>query len=329
MSETGLDGSRDTIEVAGLSVPSPIRHLWERARRWARRDPSPTIAFGHGDLHAGNVLLVGDQITIIDHALAGPKQPSAADAARLIGSLWRDVVVPSLSDADLATATAALLNPSLAGATREGGRAARFLEAAVEKALATGLHTPGRARDLWVALHHFAFIGLKWPGSRSQLLAMVLLAAVAAERADTAARELVLALQLRRLVPDRAGSRELVVHLPAYLEAASSIARAIDPSPSQEIRRRLLEEILTFTVNEAAALAATPDARDDTLERLLDKALVGAFGTADVQFAEGVRADVTGSYTPRDRVLLADILFFALMVVWRADAFQLLLEKIT
>lgn len=100
----GLDPEAETFEIADLTFRNPLPGLQKRVRGWARRDPRPLYSFGHGDLHGGNVLCVETNLAIIDHAMAGDGQPCCADAARLVGSLWRTAIAPALSRDEVAIA---------------------------------------------------------------------------------------------------------------------------------------------------------------------------------------------------------------------------------
>ncbi len=182
-----LDPEAASLPFGDLSVANPLLGWHRRLRAWSERKPRPTAAVGHGDFHGGNILCGPSGVAIIDHAHGGPDQPSWADAARLLGALWREVLGPTLTRAEMVRV---LHGAAAADAGSPVERAARFFHQGIQSALEVGPKGPAARRELWIDLHHFAWIGLKWPGSEASHAAMIALAAEAVVRVEALERSL-------------------------------------------------------------------------------------------------------------------------------------------
>ncbi len=130
-----LDPAANEWKLAGLSFRNPLPELQKWSRKWIGRRPWPLYSFGHGDLHGGNILRVGDDLAIIDHALAGEEHPSWADAARLIGSLWGNSIAVCLTREEIALAVHQAFKPPTINANGRAAVAAGLLKAGVEASI--------------------------------------------------------------------------------------------------------------------------------------------------------------------------------------------------
>lgn len=235
LTQAGPEFGGEYLKVGPLDIENPLHGLQARAIRWARYGNQPTFCFGHGDLHGGNVLCAGSVVTVIDHALAGENHPSWADAARLIGSLLRNALAPWLTPAEMGRALASAF---LDFAKPESGRVAMavdLLRSAVEAAIEAGPRQDGAARELWIDLHHFAWIGLKWGDSAKTgaWAAMVLLAGVAVEA--VALEERRLEVREQKVLAALAGPHVETSLAPGILHGAHSPPQVGNPPWRQAI----------------------------------------------------------------------------------------------
>lgn len=324
--EAGVDPMADRLQAGSIELPNPLPGLQQRVRAWARRRPWPSYCFGHGDLHGGNVLSVGGAIAIIDHALSGEGHPAWADAARLIASLWRNAVAPRFQSEEVARILdlAFRRKPDL---TEESpaALAAALLRKAFESAIAAGPAQEEARRELWIDLHHFAWIGLKWPGPPQAHLAMILLAAVAVEKIEAESQALSRRDELRSSLPARLDSEGLIQSLPAHLGRLKAILGELS-EPGSELLWRFREEMQKLAGEQLRDLEANPGDSGGLLARLLGKALTRSWSPQDTVDALSVRLGKDGLYSSMDRMVLADVLFFACAFSWHGQVFGLLLD---
>jgi tetratricopeptide (TPR) repeat protein len=216
----GEDLSRPVVALGGHWFHNPLHHLSlpliERTR-----PPIPTRAVpAHGDLHPGNVLVVGTSPIIIDYGLSEPRAPIGIDAARLFGGLVRDVYSDAFTVDELTVVLRAVVLSdagALADAPVHLVHAASLLECVQSLALAV---MGEGAAELWALhLYGFAFIGLKWDAEPPRAHAACgLLAAVA----------------LTKLLGTPSPDELLTVRRPAEAHAAD-IAPDIAPEAPAEI----------------------------------------------------------------------------------------------
>lgn len=324
--EAGLDPGSARLQVGRVELPNPLPDFQARVNSWARRAPWPSYCFGHGELHGGNVLSVGGSIAIIDHALSGDGHPAWADSARLIGSLWRAAVAPRFQPEELAQ----ILDLAFSQKAEPTGDspvvlAAALLRNACENALASSPSPEEARRELWIDLHHFAWIALKWPGPPQAHLAMILLAALAVERVEAESRFLTKREELRSSLPARLDSEGLLQDLPVHLERLNDFLGEF-AEPGSEVRWRYREILQKLDAKQLRDVEADSGASGGLLARLLDKALTRSWSSQDNVDAYHVRLGEDGLYTSQDRVVLADILFFACVFSWTDQVFGLLLD---
>jgi tetratricopeptide (TPR) repeat protein len=133
----------------------------------------------HGDLHPGNVLVVGTAPVIIDYGSSEENLPLGVDAARLFGGLVRGAfsTLPLHELTDLLSETLGLI-PHRAGPDCPAARAHRLLEILSEE---VGRISGPSHSALWpYHLYGLGWIGLKWSdGTTAQYRASFLLSAVA------------------------------------------------------------------------------------------------------------------------------------------------------
>lgn len=190
LEEAGLPAEEASWTFGGIVLANPWQQLYENAWKWAERETEHT--FGHGDLHGRNVLCMGEDgpPVIIDHAKFGPKRSLYADAARLIGSLWRNAIACQLKKDEVDEILAQFFEDRpISGHNAKGDRAVQFLRGTIAQ-LFRKEPSCARSASFWIDLHHFCWTALKWKGDSVQHRAMALLAAVAAQFAE---RHLVLA----------------------------------------------------------------------------------------------------------------------------------------
>ncbi len=214
----GLDPAAETFRILELDFSNPLPQLQKRATRWAMHplDRWPTYSYGHGDLHGGNVLCVRKQVAIIDHALAGDNHPSWADATRLIGSLWR-VMAKKLTREEVIQAIDQAFRQSEITVAGRAAVAARLLREAIDCSLRCGPKRQVSEFQLWVDLHHFAWIGLKWDGDAHSYLSMILLASIAAEKSREHEQRLHALRQFDSIIRKRQPAPSLALMAPDLL----------------------------------------------------------------------------------------------------------------
>lgn len=325
--ELGLDPKALHLRFGNIEIPNPLLGFQARVERWSRRQPLPTYCFGHGDLHGGNVLCVGGTLAMIDHALSGEGHPAWADAARLIGSLWRNSVAPWFQTDDLALILTLAFRQQGPEPTNDStvGFAATLLRKAYESAVAAGPSLDDSRRELWIDLHHFSWIGLKWGGSREAQIAMILLAGVAVEKIEHESRVLVHQEKLRSSLPSRFEPSGLLQDLPEHLSYLGNFVREI-AEPDSELLHRYREVLKELDAEQLRHSETNAGRTGGLLGRLLDKALTRSWTYQDTTDASRIRLGEDGLYTPVDRVILADVLLFACLFTWTDEAFALVLD---
>ena len=326
LAAVGLDPASERWELAGMTVKNPLPGLQETAWSWCSRGPRSEFVFGHGDLHGGNALCVGQDVAIIDLGLAGERQPRWADAARLIGSLWRDSIAPQLGTDELVRALVAAFRsetaPALA-ATDRAEAAAALLRGAFDRAIAApkSADRVSARRELWIDLHHFCWVALKWSlgdrlgedAAQRRVLAMALLAAIAAESVDRE-RQAILRHRDTDVLKD---TRAVGATLHERFE------REGDAHGLLTYRAEARSNLLRL---EGLALAK-PKLRTAYLSAHLERAiLMPEWGDVEVAEINDLRARVEDSLDPPEEAMLADALLFGCSRQWNDRAFLALLD---
>lgn len=179
----GLSLDAPVFLLDELKVPNPLRQPSKPLRELA----SSTIRLvpAHGDLHPGNVLVVGETPVIIDYGLAESELPIGVDAVRLFGCLVRDVLAEVVDYSVLVRLLPDVLGLTEASEAATGAeQVGRLLLGSLWKEIETLLDREGgRSQDaalLSAHLYGFAWIGLKWSGSSAAWRACFLMACLAA-----------------------------------------------------------------------------------------------------------------------------------------------------
>jgi len=320
--DLGFEPEHAQFEVAGVSFQNPLTDYISRARRWARRQPAPEFALGHGDLHAGNVLCSSTLPVIIDHAWYEEHHPCWADTARLLGSLWLNAIAPELTSEEVAGAIAYAFRASREPRSERATWAGRFWEQAIESALRHGSRSPAGARELWIDLHNFAWIAFKWPAKPSAHLAMLMLAAVAIEKVESKAQAIAIHQELGDLLVADSGPAALG-QVPQLVDDAFDKLRAYESHP-QELQRPLYYELQGRLRQRLAKMELEASPGEGVLSDLLNHALLGSWSHVHNQEVGKLRWDLAED--PRDRVVVADALFFAYVTTRSTVAFGHLLD---
>jgi Tfp pilus assembly protein PilF len=319
LERAGLDPNASHWEAGGHSFANPLLTMRENAKRWRAGARDVEAVFSHGDLHGGNVLCVGDDFVFIDLGLAGPSQPRWVDAARLLGSLWRDALAPQLGPEQIAGAIARAFGSS---ASNDEPAAAMFLRGAFEAAIAASQHPdlPVARRELWIALHHFCWIALKWssgensdaPEYRPRVLAMAFLAAIAASKVDSQAIAIASAREDQTLADARAVGQLIVtrVHREHDMHAALTYKAEF---------RTMIDQV-------DDAVFATFAGRTQHLSAQCVRLLTPDWGERDVAEIEAIAARLDRPLTVPEEVLLVDILLLGCSRRWSDRAFGVLLQ---
>lgn len=181
----GEDLTRAAVALGGHWFHNPLNHLSQPLIERTRSCPATSSAPAHGDLHPGNVLVVGSAPVIIDYGLSEVRLPVGVDAARLFGGLVRDVYSLAFPLEDLTAILRAVVlddEEVLRYAPSQLADTAALLRSVQSEALGwLGEH----GGELWALhLYGFAFIGLKWDSEPpfTEHAACCLLAAVALTR---------------------------------------------------------------------------------------------------------------------------------------------------
>lgn len=175
----GVDVEAPVIQVGSLRLHNPLRHLSRPLLEQTREPAVSRMAPAHGDLHPGNVLVVGTTPVIIDYGLAEEKAPIGVDAGRLFGGLVRDVASEVLPPEEIAALLADVLGLEPAGESEheQAIRARSLLRTLAREAASLGGDDPD---PLWpLHLYGYGLIALKWSGSPAEHQASFLIAAVA------------------------------------------------------------------------------------------------------------------------------------------------------
>lgn len=174
------DLGKSLITIGAVTLHNPLAYLSRLFKTAAGVSGGTLVAPAHGDLHPGNVLVVGTNPVIIDYGLSDTSLPVGVDAARLFGGLVRDVVADLLSPEDLVIVLSQVLElcPPTPLSDQKANRAYRLL-----RKLADGAQriTDEDTAALWpIHVYGYSWISLKWDdGSSSAYAASLLLAAVA------------------------------------------------------------------------------------------------------------------------------------------------------
>jgi tetratricopeptide (TPR) repeat protein len=157
---------------------NPLHHLSKPLEAVSKSAGSIRMAPAHGDLHPGNVLVVGTTPVIIDFGNAEASMPLGSDSARLFGGLVRDVISHHISNTEMPDVLRCALELDNELLRDEGvlGRSCRLLRFVTEETK----RIFGLTQTLWLThLYGYSFIGLKWKGSPPQTLATFVLGATA------------------------------------------------------------------------------------------------------------------------------------------------------
>ncbi|MCP4545316.1 MAG: TIR domain-containing protein [bacterium] len=176
----GLPLDVPAFRVGNLKVPNPLLDLAGPLDTLVRQPIS--VAPAHGDLHPGNVLVVGQTPLVIDFGLADPELPLGVDPVRLFGCLVRDVVSDVLDDRALPLVLPVALDLIEDGSRGTGPeRTARELLTTLWQGTRK-LVGEADAEHLAAHLYGFAWIGLKWDGPPEAWRACFLMACLAARQ---------------------------------------------------------------------------------------------------------------------------------------------------
>jgi tetratricopeptide (TPR) repeat protein len=176
----GQDLRLPSLAVGGWRLHNPLWHLSRPLIEQTKAPLRTRLVPAHGDLHPGNVLVVGSVPVIIDYGLADLRSPVGTDSARLFGGIVRNLLSEILPPQDLVLVLLALLGLEKPPATTDtpAGRAWRLLDRIQKETF----EISGEGSSaLWpVHLHGYAFVGLKWAAEHpEQYRACGLLAAAA------------------------------------------------------------------------------------------------------------------------------------------------------
>ncbi len=324
LNSAGLDPDGDTWTVGDHEFPNSLRDYQDNLWRWdeARGEGQCDVVFGHGDLHDCNVLCVGHEFTIIDLGLAGQEHPRWADAARLIASLLLNALAPRLTPAQLAralhlafrtTESLDLQASDLAMAT------AALLRGAFEAALAATKQQAVHARrELWIDIHHFCWIGLKWCRSEDEttrmnrVMAMALLAAVAARCVDAEVQALV-----RRRDDDALEQNKVISEI---------VVRRFERDGDAHGVLTLKTGIRSLLAGIDASVLFTEQGRSKILDAHVERALVHPeWGDADVGELQDLHMLSEHPLEISEEVLLVDVILIGCSRKWNDRAFLQLL----
>ncbi|MBO1323172.1 hypothetical protein J3U88_32205, partial [Acanthopleuribacter pedis] len=324
LQQLGLDAEAATVQWGDVRFTNPVGRLETRRRQWLDDPRPPYFAPSHRDLHGGNVLCVDQRAFVIDHGLFSERQPVWADAARLVGTLWRNALSPHLTPEQAAQA----LDAACRGATKpldpKTQTIAAFLKALFQLCLeATQIPRANDERDFWLNLHYFAWITLKWDPPDAANPAMLLLVAATGERVDQARADLARHQGLIETI----GRPGPITTLP---EQAVKVVAQTDHHLSQlnaagdDARAALWELMADQWEQGMARLQEDSAARGGWVERLLQKAVTNEWKATDTTTASKIRGD-HARFDQGDRVVLADTLFIAFMR-GHQDVFPLILD---
>lgn len=175
----GRDLDRAALSIGGQLLQNPLRYISRPLVKLTIPPRRTYLIPAHGDLHPGNVLVVGNTPVIIDYGLAETRLPVGVDAARLFGGLVRDVLSATLTAEELTIILLSLfeLEPSIDESAAELFAPWHLLKCIRD--------TLVRISDedwptLWALhLYGYSLVGLKWAATSSaQHRACGLLAAV-------------------------------------------------------------------------------------------------------------------------------------------------------
>jgi tetratricopeptide (TPR) repeat protein len=208
-------------------------------------------------------LVVGSTPVIIDYGLSEEKLPIGVDHARLVGTIIRDVVGPSMSTKALASVLMAKLDDDecpAGGDTREA-RAIDLLDifwtAAVASLGAESRHFPFH-------LYGFAWIGLKWDataGERSSAFVLACATATALLGAPVQIERRALPMDAAGCSTDKNEDSFLLLRTPSWRgERGLSPSLLLRPEnqivPFHSARTSLVQEILDWAQDESGYAVA-------------------------------------------------------------------------
>lgn len=159
----GLDLHARAFRIGSLRVRNPLQYLSTPLLEAGAWEGQTTLVPAHGDLHPGNVLVVGTTPVLIDYGLAETELPRGIDAARLCGGLIRDVLPKYLSLQEVAMVVGELLQLSPAATSVPAGATQRALEL-LGTLFSESCRIGGAGfAKLWpLHLYGYSWIGLKW-----------------------------------------------------------------------------------------------------------------------------------------------------------------------
>jgi tetratricopeptide (TPR) repeat protein len=174
-----FDCSAATFSIGASAFHNPLLHLSEPLAQLVTASIEIAVGPAHGDLHPGNVLVVGTSPVIIDYGLSEECLPLGVDVARLFAGLVRNPF-GALPMQDLANILSETLGLAPKGSPLESPseRARQLLEVLSKQA--ERVSGPNHS-VLWpYHLYGAGFIGLKWSGgTTAEYRASFLLSAIA------------------------------------------------------------------------------------------------------------------------------------------------------
>jgi CheY-like chemotaxis protein len=171
------DPASRTLVFGGRRLHNPLAFLSRFLDEQTRAPVRTWFGPAHGDLHPGNVLVVGTTPVIIDYGLSDANAPLGADLARLFGGIVRDVLAPAMSEAELVIAIAAALAGDTSLADDASVAASRGFH--VLDALARAARALPAAEHWALHLYGFGLIAAKWPGNANAYRGAFVLSALA------------------------------------------------------------------------------------------------------------------------------------------------------
>lgn len=173
-----LDADHFILDPLSIKLPNPLRHLSRVFSKLETDSIKTHLAPAHGDLHPGNVLVVGNCPNFIDYGLSEAGLPVGVDLIRLMGSLIRDVVTQLLPFEQLQVVLWEIFTGGSTGLLSEQGQRARSVLSMLWGTICQSLKE--EVELLPYHLYGYAWIGLKWNGNEHAHRACFLLAAMAA-----------------------------------------------------------------------------------------------------------------------------------------------------
>jgi tetratricopeptide (TPR) repeat protein len=285
-----LDLEAATIRAGGCTLHNPLSHFSEPLEPKFGLLSKTWKAPAHGDLHPGNVIVVGKTPVFIDYGLAEPQLPIGVDSARLFGGLVRDALSEFLTYEELAQVLTAVLGVS--GDTS-------FTDAKLSAAFDLLRTLASRAQNIgdmdftsaWpIHLYCYSWIALKWDsGSEEAHRAVFLLGAIALTRMLGAPKD------------------EAVASVAPSLEIQQPVPSSNDLDGSLAVQPERPDEILILVTRFSGS--ADYDATTRVYRALADNVFEIIPGLARVEFVED------SVILRKDAISLANR-YRASMVVW-------------